>query len=287
MKIKETIKKILQKSDRYRNRQTMNPAGISRDRVNLEYWKHAKNLGDALSPLIVNWILGKKGLSLDTKINGIRHLYAVGSVIGMGGCFDATIWGAGIHTKEAIEKIYKEKKNRNYDIRAVRGPKTAEVMRNAGYNCPSVYGDPAVLMTNIYTPREKGIKYDYSLIHHYTKVSEKIENKNIQNINICTNDYKQFIDSIVSSKCVISSSLHGIILAEAYGIPAIFLNEGMDEELFKFYDWYSSTGREKVIITSSITEALSIEPMDIPNLTDMKNALLQAFPYDLWEKDEV
>ncbi len=282
MKFKSWAKKILIKSDYYRNRQTINLAGVNKNRVNLEYWIHAKNLGDCLSPIVVNWLLRKKGMSLDTGIKGIKHLYAIGSVIGMGGSFDATIWGSGLHTKEAIDKVSKERKLRNYDIRAVRGPKTAEVMRNAGYICPDVFGDPAVLMPEIYKPKDIKVVYDYSVIHHYTKKADNISLDSIQEINIQTEEYQQFINKILSSHCVISSSLHGIILAETYGIPAIFLNEGMDNEIFKYIDWYYSTGRRNIIMATSISEAMKKKPMEIPDLREMKNGLLKTFPYDLW-----
>ena len=49
---------------------------------------------------------------------------------------------------------------------------------------------------------------------------EEIDNQ----IDILTNDWKK-INQIYNSKLIISSSLHGIILAVAYGIPAILLNK--------------------------------------------------------------
>ncbi len=282
MNLKSCVKKILIKSNYYRNRQTIHIAGVNKNRVNLEYWIHAKNLGDCLSPVVVNWLLNKKGMSLETRIKGIKHLYAIGSVIGMGGSFDATIWGSGLHNKEAIEKISKERNLRKYDIRAVRGPKTAEVMRNAGYVCPSVFGDPAVLMSEIYKPKAINVMYDYSVIHHYTKKTDSISSGSIQEINILTEDYQQFINKILRSQCVISSSLHGIILAETYGIPAIFLNEGMDNEMFKYIDWYYSTGRKSIVMATSISDAMKKKPMGIPDLSEMRRSLLETFPYDLW-----
>lgn len=100
---------------------------------------------------------------------------------------------------------------------------------------------------------------------------------------ISTHNYKYFIDEIVKSEKIISSSLHGIILAESYGVPAILLNEGIDNQLIKYYDWYYSTGRKSVKIANSIEEALSMEPMDLPDLTNMRNDLINSFPYDLWD----
>lgn len=98
-----------------------------------------------------------------------------------------------------------------------------------------------------------------------------------------TTDYRKVIDQIVNSKKIISSSLHGIILAEAYGIPAVFLNSGMDNEKMKFFDWYLSTGRTEIKVANSLDEALHMKPMSLPNLNGMRMKLIRSFPYDLWE----
>lgn len=104
---------------------------------------------------------------------------------------------------------------------------------------------------------------------------------NYNRINMSTTDYKFVINEIVKSKLVISSSLHGIILAETYGIPAILLNSGGD--LFKYMDWYESTGRNDVKVVDNIEKALNMEPMRLPKLEEMQEKVLKAFPKDLWE----
>jgi pyruvyltransferase len=102
-------------------------------------------------------------------------------------------------------------------------------------------------------------------------------------IDIRTDDYRKFIDELCSCEKIISSSLHGIILAEAYGIPAVFLGEKRDSEMFKYYDWYISTGRKIVRYASSLDEAIKMEPMELPDLTAMQETIMNAFPYDLWK----
>ena len=81
---------------------------------------------------------------------------------------------------------------------------------------------------------------------------------------------------------MISSSLHGIILAESYGVPAIFLNWGMDDQQTKFYDWYYSTGR-KMSECKSIEDALESSAPILPDVSDLQKNLMDSFPYDLWE----
>ncbi len=98
-----------------------------------------------------------------------------------------------------------------------------------------------------------------------------------------TNDYKSVIDEIAASEIVYTSSLHGIILAESYGVPAIFFRGLGKSKDFKYLDYYYSTGRKDVKIAESFEEALTMKPLPLPDLSKMQQDLLESFPYDLWE----
>lgn len=259
--------------------------------VNLEYSKLI-NIGDTLTPCIVQWMLDKRCIKLKKAVSRTKHLMAVGSVIGRGR-FDATVWGSGL-LKERGKKILKRQSiYRKYDIRAVRGPLTRQALIDAGYDCPTVYGDPAILMPEIYAKQTDGAikKYAVSLIlHHRTGTGDYTSldkhqlsvPKEIHIIDTKTDDYQSFIDEIVASQFVVSSSLHGIILAESYGIPAVFLNWGVDNQILKYEDWYGSTGRA-LKSASSISKAIEMEVPPVPDLYSMREKLKACFPYDLWE----
>ena len=104
-------------------------------------------------------------------------------------------------------------------------------------------------------------------------------------ISMNTNDYKSVIDKIVSCKIIYSSSLHGIILAESYGVPAVFFR-GIPAVIdFKYKDYYASTGRTDVPMANNLAEAFSFGAPEIPDLTLLQKRLMEAFPYDLWEDD--
>lgn len=95
-------------------------------------------------------------------------------------------------------------------------------------------------------------------------------------VSTLTNDWKKFIDKIVEAKLVISSSLHGIILAEAYGVPCIMLNDTETPDLFKYEDYYLSTGR-KMVMAKNIDEALKMKNVEVPNLEIIQERLLAKF----------
>ncbi len=266
----------------FRNSYSIGFKRTKKNRVNLEWWNAKENVGDVISNIIYEWMLQRENIDPDIISNKTVHFMTVGSLIGMMP-FDAVIWGSGIHTLATISKIIKNKNRVKYDIRALRGPLTKQILEFCGYNCNNCcMGDPAIIMPLIYKPASDKKLYDCSVIRHL-KNKDKPQDDKLHYIDVHTSDYKHFIDEICASKVVISSSLHGIILAETYGVKAVFLNEDMDNEIIKFYDWYFSTGRKTVVIAESVEEALITNSMEIPDLTFMRQKLIESFPYDLFD----
>jgi pyruvyltransferase len=158
---------------------------------------------------------------------------------------NSIVWGTGCIDQGKIGQ--KPKK-----IFAVRGPNTRNELLKKGWSCPEVYGDPALLFPKIYNPKiEK--KYKLGFIPHYIeyetlkdlKILHHIESLGVQIINICAGEYK-FIDELLECEKIISSSLHGLIVADAYGIPNARVN--VSNKLiggdFKFIDYYKSVDRK-------------------------------------------
>lgn len=260
--------------------------------VNLHYWHSGSemgdnvknNLGDDLSRIIVEGVLAKKGLSLDKRVSKTKHLYAVGSIISMG-YQNATIWGSGFLVDlSLIRRLFHHFPLRKLDVRAVRGPYSRKLLLKLGYKCPEVYGDPGMLLPLFYSPTVCEKKRDYIIIPHFSKdVAYRAKYGDDVIVSMITDDYKSVIDSMVSARKVISGSLHGIILAEAYGVPAVFLHDRKGDRDFKYNDYYASTGRDIYKSADTVEQAIEMEPMELPeNLKMLQEGLLKAFPYDLW-----
>jgi pyruvyltransferase len=109
------------------------------------------------------------------------------------------------------------------------------------------------LYPRIYNPNiEK--KYKIGFIPHYIeyesnkdlRVLKHMENLGVQIIDVCAGEYN-FIDQILECDKVISSSLHGLIICDAYGIPNARVN--VSNKLFggdfKFIDYYKSVDRKE------------------------------------------
>ena len=58
----------------------------------------------------------------------------------------------------------------------------------------------------------------------------------------------------------------------------------LSQKMLKYYDWYLSTGRRRIKAAFSLEEAMKMPPLELPDLTSMQEAVLEAFPYDLWMK---
>ncbi|KQB51554.1 hypothetical protein AQS70_17705 [Pseudomonas endophytica] len=91
-----------------------------------------------------------------------------------------------------------------------------------------------------------------------------------------------FISEIQKASKVISTSLHGIIIAESYSIPAVLIENNSGETLFKYHDYFQGTGRDKVHICKDFNSALNHSPPS-PNLEKFQDGLLSCFPYDIWQ----
>lgn len=245
--------------------------------VTVYYYKRFNridNVGDLLSPIVVDMV--KTHLGVVNQKHITTRMFAIGSVI-TAAKSDMVIWGSGVHYEYSVmPKV-------NLDVRAVRGPLSRQKLIESGFSCPEYYGDPALLLPLFYIPNTEK-QYEYTIIPHFFR-DEAIDGKYKANqISTLTSDWKGFIDRLASSKYVISGSLHGIIIAEAYGIPAILINL-LDGDMFKYQDYYYSTGRKDILVAKSVEEALETR-MSMPPITNLEKLqadLIQSFPTDLWQ----
>ena len=266
-----------------RNRTDLSGQPVSKG-VSLERFRRCDNVGDYISSVIFDWMLEQRGLKAEDGKNA--HLFGVGSILGFSRA-DGVVWGSGILQPIYIRNIMLRRNYVRYDIRAVRGPITRDILAAAGYDCSrAVFGDPGILLPKIMEKPQTEKKYRYCVINHFDNADfHKDRYRDTSVVSAGSNDYRQFITSLCEAEIVISSSLHGIIFAEAYRIPAIWLLENMEDRAMKYYDYYYATGRYSIPVARSVEEAMEMEPIALPkNLEQMQADLIGAFPYDLWEK---
>ena len=261
----------------------MNLFDFRPDYEGVDCYHHSRyNLGDYLGFVVADFMLKKRGLSLDTWVP--QHMNSVGATI-FSSYQNTTIWGSGVHHGTGIFlKPLHYYPIRRLDIRSVRGPLSREVLLKMGHQCPAIYGDPAVLMPLIYQPQVEKTSDVLVIVQIRFEVQFRAEHPGLNMVSMNTNDYKAVIDAIASSKKVISSSLHGIILAEAYGVPAVMFRSYGKAVDFKYLDYYASTGRYDVHLADTFEEACTMEPLPLPDIKPLQEAAMATFPYDLWEQ---
>ena len=63
------------------------------------------------------------------------------------------------------------------------------------------------------------------------------------------------------ARLVISSSLHGLVVADAFGIPCTYLRLSEEENILKYEDYALGVGRRRLAVTRSREEAVRAETL--------------------------
>jgi pyruvyltransferase len=172
------------------------------------------NVGDALAPLILDHFLYARAVNLEEPC--CQHVLSCGSVLEFVRPNDF-VWGAGAIKEMPIPY------HAGVRFAAVRGPLSRQCLIDSGYlpeEVPEAYGDPATLMPFIYAPIVKK-RRRLGVVPHYVERDEvaRLFGNSAHIINPLM-EPEAFINELLSCERILSSSLHGYILAQAYGIPA-------------------------------------------------------------------
>lgn len=221
---------------------------FSSDKIRLFWWNEIKlqgktkeNYGDLLGKYLVEKISGKEVVWTKPTKFSLKDLFSpiyvtIGSIL-TNVNHKCIVWGSGI-----VSKAYPVKKAK---FLAVRGPQTRKHLINKGYEVPEIYGDPGLLLPKHYNPKiEK--EYALGIVPHYrdfNKVKDFYKNdSNILLIDLMTNDVEDTTNAFLKCERIVSSSLHGVIIAHAYGIPAVW--QKFSDDVFgddiKYQDYFES-----------------------------------------------
>ena len=130
----------------------------------------------------------------------------------------------------------------------VRGPHTRDKVIECGGTCPEIYGDMAMLLPHLLDGSAK--RYDLGIVPHIRQYGEALRRfPGHRVIDLRTNDAFKTAREITECRSILSSSLHGVITAHAYGIPVahIDLDIHIKGDGVKFEDHYHALGLEHVV----------------------------------------
>lgn len=227
--------------------------------LNVFYFE-CPNFGDAINPFIFGKITGRpirRCNILATK----QHVVGIGSIANWANP-NSIVIGSGLANK--TDEI-----NPHCTIRLLRGPISADIARTGGNKSNFHLGDPVLALPKL-LPINRAKTHDYGIIPHYVdyeKTMVLVGNKhpNVKVLDITTNPML-FIKDVFSCRKILSSSLHGLILADAYGIPNVKIS--ISDSLFgdgtKFLDYYLSVGRE--FKEYPIEEVVNVETGTVANV---------------------
>ena len=265
-------------------------AGFSPDSAVSAYWSAGVvNFGDWAGPHILNRLTGRLPLLPSRAKLKTPVVYSVGSVLGWFDRNNVDVWGSGLMRPFTEEEEASRKKLTGVNIHAVRGKLTQQHLSDQiGWTVPDVYGDPALLLPRIYTPhRSNQGKVAFTPHGTHQKYFAQSIRGDVNLINVRA-DFRDVVDSIAGARAVVSTSLHGLIVAQAYEVPWIWLRIS-DHPLwgadFKFEDFFSTLSNGEVSrrdVSSAELASLDIESLaadaHLPSLTIDLDQLVETLP---------
>ena len=218
----------------------------------LFYWDRVKNFGDLLNKDLFKRVFNYDFLPVENPF--VADAVAIGSLFQ---CFykqksvnfdkdkvkPIEVYGTGLWTlpPENIEYI------RNFDIKTVRGNLTKQYFIEKGLAKNSTpVGDYGILAPYYFNEKVEK-KYKLGVLPHYKDLRSPVffeifrRNQNAIIINP-TNEPDKVIEQILSCEAIVTSSLHGLIIADSFNIPNLWIEDDLKldfEPHFKYMDYYS------------------------------------------------
>jgi pyruvyltransferase len=205
--------------------------------MKLYYWRGVKNFGDLLAPLLL-----KRFAHINSEWAAPKESDAVliGSILDlMPADYGGVIAGCGkLHEERSMDFPHAK-------VLAVRGPLTARGMKGS-----FAIGDPGLLADELVGYKDK--EYNLGVIPHWTDKTLEFDPRFLKynpRIIRVSDDPLHFIEEVAKCKKIVSSALHGIILADAFGIPRrieispkAISHPKQEGGLFKWKDYSESIG---------------------------------------------
>ena len=218
--------------------------------IKLYWWRYEEapngNFGDEITHYLVEKILKKKTVWSPPPECTIVGAGSVIPIVARERQENSPyIWGSGF-IEDGSEKI----SFNDYKLLAVRGHKSLSRITDMPETSSITLGDPGLLANELVrTPIKKTHKL--GIIAHYAntkdpfiqQLSDRDDVLVIDPLDKCLN----VLRNIASCESVISSSLHGLIVADSFAIPNshVILEGHLKGGLYKFNDYYSVFGKER------------------------------------------
>jgi hypothetical protein len=187
-------------------------------------------------------------------------------VLGIGSIIKFTlpvdiVWGSGTINKD---HTFSSKA----DFRCVRDPITASIVTKLGGRVGLV-GSAALCLPITYIPPKIGGSGDCYLAHYADlQDARKFTGGKMDIVSPLNSNPSFVIADIVRHDMVFSSSLHGVIVAHAYGVPAVWIRQSdrLGGDGTKFEGYYESLGLQCKVFPTITEEAREKAKSDKANM---------------------
>ena len=204
------------------------------------FWMLSPNVGDALAPWLVEKVTGHRPVYAAADAN-YEHLIVGGSVLNWAN-EHTRAWGAGIASlSDQIHPLA--------TIHAYRGPLSRLRAHTCGVKRPvDIYGDPALLLPK-WLPTAPTKTHKIGVAPHYIDMFAARRLFGHAGPDLLLIDMlgtvEEVVHQITSCEQVLSSALHGIIIADAYGVPNAWckITDLVGGDGTKFWDHYAAVRR--------------------------------------------
>lgn len=198
------------------------------------WWTEQPNFGDALAPYLLSYF---SGLKVQHDTISRAGIVSIGSVLEHVPPFwEGYILGSGMLYPDSRLHLH----TGSMEVLAVRGPLTAMSVKG-----DYALGDPGLLADELVRPETK--KYDVGVVPHWSdnelaNRSEWYSETWWTKIIDPAGDPLEVVRQIGECKKIVTSSLHGMIVADAFGIPRRVEASPAQKDggWFKFHDYSQS-----------------------------------------------
>jgi len=210
--------------------------------VFVKFFSQDLNAGDLVGPAILEKLTGKPVTAVPLKDYDTEtlHYMCVGSTLAHATA-QTVLWSTGLQLATLRPR------GNPLKILGVRGPLTAAALRHCGCEEVRVIGDGALSLPALFPPAQL-TTHEWGWIPHYVDIAEPFAALADENAAVISpqQSLPDYIRRLTSCRTIVSSSLHGLIIAHAYGIPALYakVSDRVFGGGFKFRDYYAFVGVE-------------------------------------------
>jgi pyruvyltransferase len=208
------------------------------------YWHACDNFGDALTPYLIKNISGQNAQWVEANSDP-SLVMVTGSILGCN-TTSGIVWGTGCAFEADIDPSCFAAPSDNFRILATRGLLSKNIVEQSGHK-PIAFGDPGLLLPRFYKPNMRR-QYEIGIMCSwvdYDEVSLNYLNKNITIIN-SMGEVQHIISRMLECEIIITSTLHGLVAAIAYGLPTVSVkfSDKMIGDGFKYKDFLTCTDQQ-------------------------------------------